>query len=365
MKNKTVLLVTPSFPPATSGAATYFSNLVNKLKSRQSWKIIVLTTSNSDTKLIEKKDGYFIYRLIPNMLHSFFLLRILILPLFSFISIFYISLKYRIELIHCHSSTAITLGISFYSVISRKKLIFEVQDLMALSWLMKLGNIQFYIATGNQIKNRLVSFGISKQKILTITSIPPESCRGIKLMKKKNDSLTFIYVGSLDKKVKGIDILLQSFQTLLQEKKDIRLKIIGFGPDKDFCENYISTQELQEKIFMLGSKSNQETLHEIANSDILILPSNSEGVPRVILEAFSVAVPVIASGVGGVPDIVNNNNGILVPSGDRIELYKAMQKLANNTLLCQQLGENAARYVKTLPTWDELTDQIIEVYNKV
>lgn len=86
MKNKTVLLVTPSFPPATSGAATYFSNLVNKLKSRQSWKIIVLTTSNSDTKLIEKKDGYFIYRLIPNMLHSFFLLRILILPLFSFIS---------------------------------------------------------------------------------------------------------------------------------------------------------------------------------------------------------------------------------------------------------------------------------------
>jgi sugar transferase (PEP-CTERM/EpsH1 system associated) len=126
-------------------------------------------------------------------------------------------------------------------------------------------------------------------------------------------------------------------------KDKINFAIVGDGPQYHNLKEKIEAEGLQDYFWLPGAKYN---IAEILNDFyIFVLPSIAEGVPITLLEAMSTALPVVCSRVGGIPEVVTEDSGILVQSGDSDSLTKAILKLLNNKELAKQYGENARKRV--------------------
>lgn len=369
MKDK-VLIVTPFYPPQPAGAAVYFHKLSEYLKEEM--EVLILTTR--DSSHLEPESGIRVFRTIPNLLASYVpdssiyrLLRYLILPAATFLSIFFIFLKYRPGIMHVHSSTAITFGASIFSFLFRVPVVIDVRDMfpekLPLRWVIKIGRSPRYIALGKRVNEMLLSIGISQGRILTQPLARDYSTKKITDMPRHGGSggeVKILFVGELSK-IKGIDILLESFRLASGKSPDLSLKIIGDGPMRGFCEKFIAQNNLN--VELLGKLNHESTLKEISASDIFTLASKTEGYPRVILEAFEFERPVIAARVGGIPEMLKDGeNGILVNSGDVKGFAEAMTTLGEDASLRKKLGKRGNQSLKDLPDWKEISKEIIEFY---
>lgn len=363
-----ILIVTPLYPPYTGGAAIHFSGLVQCLKAKLD--IVVLTTYHRGP--VKPEYNVKMFRTIPNLLESYVpnsaaykVLRYLILPAMTFISTFFICLRYRPKLIHVHSSTSITSGACLFSLLFRIPVFVDVQDLFPrefpLNRVIKIGCMPRYIALGSEVENILLSIGIPIHRIFTL---PParlsQDIKGIPEGAGDETNITLLFIGGLTK-IKGIDILLEAFKLVSSKTESISLKIIGDGPMREFCEDFIDKNNLDIKL--LGVFNHERTLKEISSSDIVILASRTEGYPRVILEAFEFGKPVIATNIGGVPQLLKNGeNGILVDPCDHAGLAGAILKLCNDKELREKLGKSGKQSLEGMPSFKDLAKKIVEFY---
>lgn len=140
-------------------------------------------------------------------------------------------------------------------------------------------------------------------------------------------------------------ILLYAFARALQWHPDMQLLLVGDGPLRIQVAELSSKLGLSNSIHFLGIRHDIPTL--LSRSDALVLPSAWEGFPMVILEAFASGRPVIATSVGGIPEIVKDHvNGILVPAGDIEALAHAMLDLAGNPSVARRLGRTGQEEVQ-------------------
>lgn len=130
-----------------------------------------------------------------------------------------------------------------------------------------------------------------------------------------------LFAGNL-KPVKGVDLLLEAFSRI--EKRGLQLHILGDGPLRSSLEKRASSLGISGKVFFHGSVAHREMSRWYSASDILCLPSLNEGTPNVILEALACGIPVVASDTGGIPEVVNQDAGILFRTGDIPSLTTAL-----------------------------------------
>jgi glycosyltransferase involved in cell wall biosynthesis len=174
---------------------------------------------------------------------------------------------------------------------------------------------------------------------------------------------TITFVGRLDR-YKGVDFLLEAFQRVLSEGNNARLLIVGTGPDETFLKRRVLALHLEENILFLGKR--EDTVSLLLDSDVFVLPTLSEGMSNVLLEAMSCGLPVVTTSVGGNCDLISNgHNGILVPPGDSEALSDALMGILQNTALAQQLGEEARRTVEKHYSLGSITDSYLALYNKI
>jgi len=140
---------------------------------------------------------------------------------------------------------------------------------------------------------------------------------------------TLISVGFMDSYRKGQDILIETVKILNDKGYDVDLKLIGDGKKKNEFENLAKKLEISNKVFFLGHISNYNEIREhLISSDIFVLPSKSEGLPRVIIEAFSLGLPVISSDVNGNYELVDSD--FLVSEFNSKIYADQIMKLINN-----------------------------------
>ena len=109
-----------------------------------------------------------------------------------------------------------------------------------------------------------------------------------------------------------------------------------------------------------------ETMKILQQSKLLVVPSRQESLPQVIKEAFYLKVPVIATNVGGIPELVENNQtGILVPSENPEKLKIAINDLLENFELQEILKKNAYNFILEYFTWEKLLPRYIEFYTNL
>jgi glycosyltransferase involved in cell wall biosynthesis len=144
---------------------------------------------------------------------------------------------------------------------------------------------------------------------------------------------------------KALDVALDS----LERVPGVSLVIVGEGPERAALEQQSAALGLDGRVRFLGSRSRQDVLRILAASDAALLPSRWENFPHLVVEALAVGTPVVATSVGGVPEVVRDGeNGLLVPAGDPDALAAAIRRLATDGELRARLAAAAVASVAAL-----------------
>ncbi len=137
--------------------------------------------------------------------------------------------------------------------------------------------------------------------------------------------------------------------------------IVGDGEEKENLKKLIEKNNLQDKVFLLGFIDNANTL--LKAFDIFTLTSLKEGLPYVILEAGQAGLPVIASNIGGIPDIIENNvSGMLVAKEKPSEINRAIQYLIDNPDKQKTYGENLKQKIENDFSMEKMIKETIKLY---
>jgi glycosyltransferase involved in cell wall biosynthesis len=149
-----------------------------------------------------------------------------------------------------------------------------------------------------------------------------------------------LWVGRLAA-VKGLPILLDAWARVSKEYQNVRLKLVGNGPDRSMLERQIEQLGIAERVSITGYLSQSEVRAELQRTDLFVMPSFAEGVPVVLMEAMAAGIPVVATRIAGVGELVEDrSHGLLVPPGNCEALAAAMLKLLGDRSLRQQFGDS-------------------------
>lgn len=150
--------------------------------------------------------------------------------------------------------------------------------------------------------------------------------------------------------VKGIEYFIRAIPAILNEVQNdiphpVIFLIVGDGNQKSMLEKLAETYNISKHVIFAGMRKN--VLEIMSSMDIYIQPSLNEGMGKTLIQAFSLGLPIIATKVQGIPDIVHDNkNGILIKPKDTKSLSEAVVKLAFNESLRKTYGNSGANFVK-------------------
>lgn len=147
---------------------------------------------------------------------------------------------------------------------------------------------------------------------------------------------------------KGLVILFDAMAALEAAAPDLTLTVVGDGPDRSRIEKEAAARGLGGRVEFLGTKSQADVAKLLATAEIFVLPSYAEGVPVVVMEALGSGVPVVASFVGGMAELVEDETtGFLVRPGDPIQLADRIGRLIDDPELRARMGRAGRERVET------------------
>ncbi|MFZ1086249.1 MAG: glycosyltransferase [Terracidiphilus sp.] len=175
------------------------------------------------------------------------------------------------------------------------------------------------------------------------------------------EAKTVVYIGRMDVK-KGLRELVEATPLLRSIHPDLQVYMIGEGPDRAIIENAIQALSATKSIHMLPACAFDDVAVWMAASDLVTLPSYMEGCPNVVLEALACGRPVVATRVGGIPEILSPACGELVPPQDSGALAQALASVLDRSWKAEMISAHGSRSWKTVA--DELLEVILPLVDK-
>ncbi|WP_254807827.1 glycosyltransferase family 4 protein [Natronosalvus amylolyticus] len=172
-----------------------------------------------------------------------------------------------------------------------------------------------------------------------------------------------LFVGRL-KPGKGVQTLLTAFEQLTADFPEYSLKIVGNGPLLDDLVEMAHECNISTHIEFAGQIENNEIGEVYAESEVFVLPSLNEGVPRTVLEAMACEVPVVTSDLDQLIPIVNNA-GFTVPSESPDKFQAAIKKLLNDAELQNEMGRVGRSRVKNHYSWNNTVSETLGIYKSL
>jgi L-malate glycosyltransferase len=240
-----------------------------------------------------------------------------------------------------------------------------------LNYLLK--HINYVVAVSKKTGNEFEEIGFPKVKIEYIPN-------GVELpLKKESFEQTTLQVTTITRMSfeKGVDILLQAWANVIRASADLRLRIIGDGPLRADMEKLSGLLSIQNRVDFVGRAD--DTGDYYRSTSLFVLPSRTEGLPNVLLEAMSYGIPCIATRVGGNPELIGEDeppnidmggfrigrNGILVNPEDAEGLSEAILHLVKNSVLRQELGERGRQFIQGNYSIESVADRYLAFYRRL
>ncbi|MGC9064214.1 MAG: glycosyltransferase family 4 protein [bacterium] len=215
------------------------------------------------------------------------------------------------------------------------------------------------IAVANYERENLIKAGLPSDKVVLIHNGVSETSNKEELPVQVEGFI--IGTASRLVKSKGINYLIEAFSYLYDKYRDLNLVIIGDGEERGNLERLARKLNVKDKVFFLGTLPNARFYFK--NFHIFVIPSLSEPFGLTILEAISQKVPVIATDVGGIPEIIEDSKtGLLVPPKDPTALAQAIEKLINNQKLRISLGEEGYKKYREEFTLEKMCIKTKRIY---
>ncbi len=224
-------------------------------------------------------------------------------------------------------------------------------------------NSSFTVALSTAIEGEILKISsVTKVEIIPSAYSKMEvDIKSLKDIKKRfNSSFLVGHVGELDNSHKGQYYLMEAMRQIETKYPDIHLILLGKGRDEKRFKNQAKGIE---NITFEGFVDNVSDY--IASFDLFVFPSLQEGLGSILLDVMNLEVPIIATKVGGIVDIIEDGkNGILVDSRDSEAIYKNIVELYKNPNLAKELVKNAKDSIENYsPT--RMADRYIELYKRV
>jgi glycosyltransferase involved in cell wall biosynthesis len=162
---------------------------------------------------------------------------------------------------------------------------------------------------------------------------------------------------------KGQQVFLKAMETTLRSVHGVKALIVGDGQDRNMLEELCRARGLGDHVLFLGYRTNIADYYQAI--DLLVQPSFSEGSPNTVLEAMSFGVPVLATAVGGVPEIIQGGNGMMVPPNDADALAKKMIELLSDAALRRAIGAKGRSGLYPRFSADTRVREIVGLYNEL
>jgi len=231
---------------------------------------------------------------------------------------------------------------------------------------MVLKKFNALAAVSDAVAHRLLAFGVPTEKIKTIANgidvTAFERAQPLPLLKAEDGTVVGI-VARLDLQ-KGFEYLLRAARDLCKTTPDLKIVIVGEGPDREKIEEMIEQYGLQSNVILAGQQSNMPAVY--AAMDIFVLPSLNEGLPMTVLEAMAASKPVIATKVGAIGSVIKDGeNGLLVNAKDSEGLRNAIASLLSDPERRQRLGDQAHAWVSQNYTSEAMALKYREMYEEV
>lgn len=228
--------------------------------------------------------------------------------------------------------------------------------------------VNYQIAISENDKSKMIKyFGMSGKNIKVIyNGIDVEGVRmhGIKsnvIQTHENRIFKFLNIGRFTYQKAQID-LLKVVNLLKNEYPNFQLTIIGEGEYKINLIEYIANHNLEK---FVSIESYRENIHEsMMKYDALVMTSRYEGVPFVVSDAMALGLPVIHTDVGGVSNVIRDGlDGIIVQTGNIIEIKDAMKKIATDTTLYENIQKNALKRIEEYSI-QRMVNEYVKIYSQ-
>lgn len=179
---------------------------------------------------------------------------------------------------------------------------------------------------------------------------------------KDNDFIVGI-VGRIDDN-KGHIYFIRAAQSILKSRKDVHFLIVGNGPMENELKAFCRENDLEEHIHFLGFQDN--ILAYLSLMDILVIASSSEGIPYTLLESMAKGIPVIATNVGGIPEVIQNGvSGLLVPPRDSGAMGACIMTLLYDEPLRKRLSGKGLEILNRHFSQESMVQSTLKFYQNI
>jgi len=386
-----IAFITFQYPPFVQGGAGNYVYNITKELARLGHEVHVITPRVAGCDKESVEEGLFVHRI------SFLNKPFLAAPSFWFsLRKNFPSLEQRaggFDIVHSNGPVDLSLSqkmVSSPRVITVHHLTKAVLKALKPSLLMRVRNLRGEIGIAPFIDplcikraDRIVAVSqFTRQDIINVFGIPesriaviyagvnpddyvfPEEARvELRSTLGINSQQMILFAGKLAPG-KGVDILLRALPQVLKEV-EVKLVLAGSGNQQDY-QHLAQTLGISDKLRFLGRVPDDTLRLLFSSCDLFVLPSRLEGFGRVIIEAMAARKPVVATNVGGIPEIIESGqNGILVEVDNEGKLAGAIVKVLSDKSLARTITENGMKKVRECYVWEIAAQKTERVYNEL
>jgi glycosyltransferase involved in cell wall biosynthesis len=222
-------------------------------------------------------------------------------------------------------------------------------------------------ATGLRLANATLSYA-PRAKPVTVVPYGVDPERFQRLANGSGAQADEVVIGSVGRLSieKGFDTLLRAANQLIEEGARLRLQLVGGGHQRQSLERLTKQLGITDHVALLGDLEHANVRDALAGFDIFAMPSRAEGFGVAALEAQAMELPVVASDVHGLPDVVQHGRtGLLVPPGDHQALASALGRLIADPGLRASMGRAGREFVQQRYRWQDNAVQMERLYSSL
>ena len=372
-----VVMLSNSFPPDVGGIQAHVSNLAQTLARQGHQLKIVTVRRNKAERVRDTFAGLDVTRVpqlnLPKTLTTQYLA-------ISTALLIAMRIRGQADVVHYHTFwpdafTAFVINKfvpTVYTAHESRFLIMAEQP-QSRRWLkLALRPFQGVIAPSTELLEVTRELGVSSDKSVFIANavdarkFPADAARGVVRARygiPADHSLILCPRRLVSKN--GVEFLIESLPFICRRLKNVSVLIAGDGPERDRLEGRVRELGLQDSVIFAGNQDNDELPAFYADADIVAIPSLKEATSIAGLEAMSSARAVVATRVGGLPEIIEDEvTGLLVPPRDPEALALAIIRLLESPDLRKQLGQAARARVEREFTWEHVARETTRAYEQ-
>lgn len=228
-----------------------------------------------------------------------------------------------------------------------------------------LREADFLITVSDDLLKKAVAMGASPQKARTIVNGCDLSVFHVRNRRGARERLhidaaseAIVYMGRMDVN-KGLRELVEAAASMHSERPNLKVYLVGEGPDRPLIQNAIQANNAAGYVHALPGCAFDDVPVWMAAADLVTLPSYMEGCPNVVLEALACGRPVVATNVGGIPEILSDECGRLVSAREAVALAEALAAVLDASWDPEAISAHCSR------SWNTVAAEMLEVFESL